>query len=255
MKRSKLIILILALTAMSSCLVSSLHPFYKSKDKIFDPAMVGYWIDSDSCIWTIEPNTYTDFIWGENKTDSIHNVTYTESFPGEERMDSTYKIVYYENEHAKAELIGTLFQLNGVSYVDFAPDPDADHSSSDFTSWHHVPVHTLARVKVNKDSILLYWYGDEWLNELFEQNRIRIKHETVESLDYDRHVLTASTDELQKFIKKYANDPKTSEEIEQIFASGSTDDQEEYGVFLKLKPYHGPLPGKKAKQVEPNYTN
>ena len=255
MRHSKLIILIVALTAMSSCLVSSLHPFFKQKDKIFDPAMIGTWIDGDSCIWTIEPDTYKELIWGENKTDSIHHVTYTESFPGKEKMDSTYNIVYYEDEHAKAELIGTLFQLNGVSYVDFVPDPDANHSSSEITSWHHIPVHTLARVKVNEDSILLYWYGDEWLNELFEQNRIRIKHETVESLDYDRHVLTASTDELQKFIKKYANDPKTSEEIEQIFAHGYTDGQEEYGVFLKLKPYYGPLPEEKAKQVEPSYNN
>ncbi|MCK4989572.1 MAG: hypothetical protein KAS29_03765, partial [Bacteroidales bacterium] len=89
MRRSKLIILILALTAMSSCLVSSLHPFFKEKDKIFDPAMVGTWIDGDSCIWTIEPDTYKELIWGENKTDSIHHVTYTESFPGEEKMDST----------------------------------------------------------------------------------------------------------------------------------------------------------------------
>ncbi len=171
-------------------------------------------------------------------------------------MDSTYNIVYYEDDNAKAELIGTLFQLNGITYIDFVPDPDADHSSSEVTSWHHIPVHTLGRVKVNEDSILLYWYGDEWLNELFEQNRIRIKHETVESLDYDRHVLTASTDELQKFIKKYANDPKTAEEIEQIFARGYTnDDEEEYGAFLKLKPYFGPLPEEKAKQVEPVYNN
>ena len=70
------------------------------------------------------------------------------------------------------------------------------------TSYHHVPVHTLARVQYCKDSILIYWYGDEWLNELFEQNRIRIKHETIESADYERQLLTADTDELQKFIKK-----------------------------------------------------
>lgn len=232
MKKAIVSVTILAMLFISSCLVSSLHPFYKNKDKYFDTSMVGHWMDEDSCIWTIEPDITKELIWGENKT------------------DSTYNIVYYEDEHAKAELIGTLFQLNGVSYVDFVPDPDADHSSSDVTSWHHIPVHTLARVQCNKDSILLYWYGEEWLNELFKQNRIRIKHETVESLDYDRHVLTASTDELQKFIRKYANDPKTSEEIEQIFARGHTDDSEEYGIFLKLKPYNGPLPEKKARQVE-----
>ena len=233
MKRSMVFIIMLTLISMTGCLVSSLHHFFKQKDIIYDSVMVGTWIDGDSCIWTIEPNTFKEIIWGEKK------------------MDSTYNIVYYEDEHSKAELIGTLFQLNGVSYVDFVPDPDGDHSSSDVTSWHHISVHTLARVQYCKDSIMMYWYGDEWLNQLFEQNRIRIKHETVESLDYDRHVLTASTDELQKFIRKYANDPKTSDDIERIFALGHTDDQEEYGVFLKLKPYNGPLPEKKARQVEP----
>lgn len=237
MRRSKLIILTLALTAMSSCLVSSLHPFYKEKDKKFDTNMVGNWVDGDSCIWTIHPNMVS------------------EGFMEPEVHDSSYTITYYEDENTKSILTTTLFQLNGVDYVDFTPDPNEDHCSSDMTAFHHVPVHTLARVQYCKDSILLYWYGDIWLSELFEQNRIRIKHEPVEGLAYERQLLTASTDELQKFIKKYANDPKTAEEIEQIFAHGYTDDQEEYGVFLKLKPYKGHLPEEKAKQVEPHYNN
>ena len=224
MKRSIVFTIVFTLIFMSGCLVSSLHPFYKPSDKYFDAAMVGSWIDGDSCIWTIVENRSSGYIMGPEKS------------------DSTYQITYFEEDNRKAVLTGTLFQLNRVSYVDFVPDPNEDHSSSDMTSFHLIPVHTLARVQYNKDSILMYWYGDEWLNELFEQNRIRIKHETIDAPDYDRHVLTASTEELQKFIKKYANDPKTAQEIEQIFANGSTDEQEEYGVFLKLKPYHGPLP-------------
>jgi hypothetical protein len=234
MKRFIVFTIVLTLIFMSGCLVSSLHPFYKTTDKYFDSAMVGSWIDGDSCIWTIVENRYS------------------RSFMGPEKSDSTYQITYYEEDSSKAVLKGTLFQLNRVSYVDFIPDPNEDHCYSDMTSFHLIPVHTLARVQYNKDSILMYWYGDEWLNELFEQNRIRIKHETIDATDYDRHVLTASTDELQKFIKKYANDPKTVQEIEQIFAKGTTDDQEEYGVFLKLKPYHGPLPEKDAKWIQSN---
>ncbi len=233
MKHSKLIILILAMTAMSSCLVSSLHPFFKAKDKFFDTTMVGYWIDGDSCIWTILPNMVAA------------------GFMEPEKHDSSYVITYYEDEEKYAALTGTLFRLNDVDYVDFIPDPNEDHCTSDMTTYHHVPVHTLARVQYNKDSILLYWYADEWLNELLEQNRIRIQNETIPGYDSDRHVLTAPTDELQKFIRKYANDPKTSEEIERIFTRGYTDDQEEMGVFLKLKPYYGPLPNKKATQVSP----
>ena len=232
MKRSKVIIMILAMAAMSGCLVSSLHPFYKKEDKYFDTTLIGYWMDGDSCIWTIFPNMKS------------------KEFMGPEQHDSSYVITYYEEENKYAILTGTLFQLNNVNYVDFIPDPNEDHCTSDLTSYHFVPVHTLARVQYCKDSILLYWYGDDWLNSLFEQNRIRIKHETVNTFDYDRHVLTADTDELQKFIKKYANDPKTVEEIEAIFAKGNTDGQDDMGVFLKLKPYDGPLP-EKAKNNKP----
>lgn len=233
MRNSKVIIVILAMAAMSSCLVSSLHPFFKKEDKFFDTTMVGYWMDGDSCIWTILPNL-------KNK-----------SIMGPEKHDSSYVITYFEEENKYAILTGTLFQLNNVKYVDFTPDPNEDHHTSDMSSFHHVPVHTLARVQYNKDSILLYWYGEDWLNELFEQNRIRIKHEKLHSTAYDRHVLTAETDELQKFIKKYANDPKTVEEIEAIFAKGNTDDQDDMGVFLKLKPYHGPLPEEAKKVPKP----
>ncbi|MDF1575975.1 MAG: hypothetical protein P1P86_12380 [Bacteroidales bacterium] len=228
---------LLFLATLSACLVSSLHPFFKEEDKYFNESMLGNWIDGDSCIWTIHPNMVP------------------KEFPGPDEPDGSYQITYYEEEDQVSVLTATLFQLNRVDYVDFVPDLNEEHFTSDMTSYHHIPVHTLARVQYNKDSILLYWYGDEWLNELFEQNRIRIKHETVENHDYDRQVLTASTDELQKFMKKYANDKKTNEEIEQIFAQGYTDGQEAYGVFLKLKPYSGPLPEERARELEPVYNN
>lgn len=226
--RTKLTMIFLTLATMSGCLVSSLHPFYKEKDKIYEESLEGSWIDGDSCIWTIDPN--------------IRSAGF---MSGKTYHDSSYVISFFEDEESAPSILrGTLFTLDGVNYVDFFPDPNEDHHTADLTAWHHVPVHTLARVQYCGDSIMLYWYGDEWLNELFEENRIRIKHEEVEAFDYDRHLLTADTDELQKFIKKYINDPRTAEDIEAIFAQGSTDAQNELGLFLKLKPYDGPLPGR-----------
>ena len=218
MKRVVVHMIMLAMLAMTSCLVSSLHPFYKEMDKYYDPVMTGRWMDEDSCLWTIEQNQVSQGLMEPSVA------------------DNSYLITYYEEPDKAGTFTGTLFRINGVTYVDFYPDPDEEHCVTELTGWHHFPTHTLARVQYNSDSILLYWFGEEWLNELLEQNRIRIKHETVDiSGDYARHVLTASTDELQKFIRKYANDPKTSDEIEAIFAKGYTDDDEEYGVFLKLK--------------------
>lgn len=222
MKRFAILFVILACATMSGCLVSSLHPFYNHKDKIFDKQLIGNWMDGDSSIWVITAN----------KSSS--------SFMGPEVLDSTFSITYYEDEQ-KSLLQGTMFELDGKRYVDFYPDPDEDHCMSDMTSFHHVPVHTLARIKIKDNRVMLFWFGEEWLNELFEENRIRIAHETVEiGPSYSRHVLTASTEELQKFIRKYANAEDITKDIDQAFATGkeSNDDH----AFVMLSPFDGVLP-------------
>lgn len=236
MKKTWIVVVILGMLAMSSCLVSSIHPFFKKKDIVYDPVLLGTWIDSDSCIWIIEQNRVSEEIFGPD------------------RPDSTYRITYYEDDESKGILQGTLFQLDGLDYLDFYAHPNEDHCFNDLVCMHHFPTHTLARVNYQADSIMFYWYGDEWLDELFRQKRIRIRHETVEiNTDYARHLLTAPTEDLQKFIKKYANDPRTGINVEEIFAQGYVkDDMEDSGAFLKLIPYDGPLPEKRAKQVEVN---
>ena len=232
MKRSFIVFTCLALTTLSGCLVSSLHPFFKQKDKLFDPEMLGHWIDGDSCIWSIAAHEFTEY------------------FQGPAKSDSTYHITYYEEADKPGLFIGTLFRIKGVNYVDFYPEPNEEHCINDFTCWHHFPTHTLARVQYNSDSIMLYWFAEELLTDLFEENRIRIKHETIELPEITRHLLTASTSELQKFIKKYLNGPEATRDVERVFATG-TDEDAAYGLFLKLKPYDGPLPGKQATQVSP----
>jgi len=239
MKRRFIYIVLLAMVAMTSCLVSSLHPFYKEKDIYFDPVMTGSWLDGDSCLWVIEANMASTGILSP------------------EESDNKYRITYYEEPEKAGVFVGTLFQINGVPYVDFYPDPDEDQCTTELTCWHHFPTHTLARIGMDHEGIMLYWYGEEWLTDLFEQNRIRIKHETVEiGPDLTRHVLTAPTGDLQKFIIKYANSPKIGIDVDKIFARGVTssdEDWEDSGAFLKLTPYDGPLPAKKAIQVEPEH--
>ena len=199
MKRTAIIFVLLACITMTGCLVSALHPFYTGKDKIFEKQFIGNWMDGDSCVWVINANKSSN------------------EFMSPEVLDSTFNITYYE-EGEIAILVGTMFELEGKKYMDFVPDPDEDHCLSDMTSYHHVPIHTFARVEIREDRIMLFWFGEEWLNELFEENRIRIAHETVDiGSGYSRHVLTAPTEELQKFIIKYANAEGISKEIENYY--------------------------------------
>jgi hypothetical protein len=219
MKRFTILLLSFVGIMMSGCLVTSLHPFYKTNDKIFDRDLIGNWIDSDSSIWIIEPNKKS------------------KEFMGPEFLDSTYLITYYEDEDAASYLKGTLFVLNGKKYVDFFPD-DEGHFTTDMSEMHHIPVHTLARIASSKDSIMFFWFGEDWLNALFDGNRVRVEHETIDHGDYESRVLTADTDDLQKFVKKYMETESIQQQFDFAYANNVEADEH---VFLKLYPYEGPV--------------
>jgi|WetSurMetagenome_2_1015567.scaffolds.fasta_scaffold12780_4 hypothetical protein len=185
MKLKTILLFVFIALVATGCLVKSLHPFYKDSDVIFEPALIGTWLDKDSSIWTIEQKKV--------------------SFMGPERFLNSYKITFSEKENETSVLDAHLFKLNGQLYVDFIP---SDVKLPDLTSFHLVPAHSIAKVAFSSDSISLKWFNETWLAGLFENNKIRISHETIrDENDADTYVLTASTEELQKFIIKYGNDP------------------------------------------------
>jgi hypothetical protein len=66
---------------------------------------------------------------------------------------------------------------------------------------HFLPVHSYARIRISDNGFDLSFFDAEQIYKLLNENRIKIKHE---SFDYYK-VITASTGELQKFVKKYAD--------------------------------------------------
>jgi len=78
-------------------------------------------------------------------------------------------------------------------------------------------MHTVARLEVSPGRMVIRWYNEEWLIGLFRQNKIRIAHEKIpvehgrEGEDDFQVILTASTDDLQKFMLKYSDDPNAFE--------------------------------------------
>lgn len=222
MKRSAIFVVVMACLTLSGCLVASLHPFYKKSDRIYDKSLEGKWIDSDSSIWVFEPHMIS------------------QGFMEPERPDSSYRVMYYEDGNDLSFLQATLFVLNGQKYIDFFPELDAENFSSDMTSMHFIPVHTLCRIRLEKDCLMLFWFGEEWLNDLFDSNRIRIDHEKIRASSVsESNILTAETEDLQKFIEKYMNDEETNRQIDDAFAFNKEAEQH---VFVKMYPYDGPVP-------------
>jgi len=169
---------------LSSCLVKSLHQFYTEDDVIYKKELIGSWLDSDSTKWVISQNNRSK---GFMKGDTV---------------DNSYILEMYEEDSLPpSKFIVHLFQLEEKLYLDFSPIREEQYN--EMLDVHLVSTHSIARVKFNKNGeVGISWFNQGWIEDLFTENKIKISHEVVG----EEYVLTASTEELQKFLKKYDNE-------------------------------------------------
>ena len=68
---------------------------------------------------------------------------------------------------------------------------------------NYFTVHTLARISFRNKQLFVSWLGDEYMKEMIEKKRVRIKYRYVP--DAGRLLLTASSEELTAMIERYAD--------------------------------------------------
>lgn len=202
---------------LGGCIVKSLHPFYKDKDIEFRPELLGTWIDQDSTVWEFSERTYT------------------ESIMGKEKKDNSYKVILKDpDEEKKSWFIVTLFRLKNSICLDFEPYIE-DNIGDNMAALHFVPTHSVARVDFYSDNnFAFFWYDEDWLNDLFEQNRVKISHEVItqeKNSSVESYVLTASTDELQKFLVKYGQEINIFNKINREKVMNGKDGLEKFNIL------------------------
>ena len=164
----------------SGCLIS-LHPLYTPDKIAFRPELAGTWQVS-----------------GENAS-----MTFAPLPDGR-----GYHLSYYENElgaEAGEQYEAYLLQLGDYYFLDFYPDTER-MQCEELNLATLLPTHGFARIDfTSRDEFTLHLFDIEWLEELFRQRRIRLQHEVTED---GLIVLTAPSEELQKFVTKYAEDER-----------------------------------------------
>jgi hypothetical protein len=193
MKTRIILLSLLLVFFMQGCFVKSLHPFYTDNNLIFKKELLGKWTDKDSAAWEISQHTRTTGLFKPPVPDNSYDISLTDN-------------------KGTSRFIAHLFRLEGQLYLDFFPTDIS--CGNDLAGIHLVATHSLAKVDFSGDKIIIGWYNEDWLIGLFNKNKIRIAHERV-PYDPDQRdtekmqvILTAQTDELQKFILKYGNDPE-----------------------------------------------
>jgi hypothetical protein len=188
MNKTILPIAVALILTLQGCVIKSIYPFYKESDVSFRKELVGSWMDNDSNRWNIHVNPF---------------------------KQNSYELHYIKGSR-DVTFSGHLFTLDGHLYLDLFP-VSSNAEEMLYFDVHLVPTHSVAIVeKLTAGEVRIKWLDEEWLRSLFSQNKIRISHEVIMDSDAKQgeddhmYLLTASTDELQKFLVKYHDEAITA---------------------------------------------
>ena len=183
--------MLIIIVMVVSC-IPSLYPLYRDKDLIFDQRLLGLF------------NTDGDAVDGDTwEFDSLD--WRLENQSGREwdkfRSGKTYKLIAMEDEK-RAEFAVHLIKLGKNYYLDFFPVKyNIPHIMLDMQL---MPAHIFGKIEFVDNNIVMNWFNGEFLTNMIDSNKVKISHKMLEN----SILLTANTEELQKFVKKYGDNPR-----------------------------------------------
>jgi hypothetical protein len=171
------------------------------KEAIELPGISGTWANEDERFTFIKEGEFEDVSFNGIQGQDI-DITLTDTGTDSSEEGSQGYLVIYEDlndeQPDSSYFLGKFVQLDEDYYLDLYP---FDVFDVDFRSSHLLPVHTFSKIDLEEDSISINLFRDSWIEDQIRDNRVRIKHEKLE----EGILITASTEELQQFIKKYGN--------------------------------------------------
>jgi len=171
-----------ALALLSGCTFLSVNPLYTDKELVFDPLLVGVWVEE-------APAQATKENWAVEKG-----------------AGNSYVLRVTEQDGKKGEFEAHLLKLKDYLFLDLEPsDVELDAKQADVTAWALIPGHLILRVHELDSKLKLGAPDLDWLQGHLGKNPSAIAHVTqggLRPLDpWDRNVIsTASTQDLQQFV-------------------------------------------------------
>ncbi len=191
----KILFVALFLVFMQSC-ITSLHPLYTDSTLIAKKELLALWKDKEGMYWRFMKQDDS-----KNYRLRCRSKNFTAVYKtGLVKFGDNYFLDVQMEDEPISDEEAARFKKAGER-----PNPIDDSAQNDvgFLAYN-IPGHNFYKLAFKGDNIYVYPFNDEYLEDLFKQRKVRIKHEKVDSMT----VLTASTQELQDFFKKYGDDPK-----------------------------------------------
>lgn len=194
MKRYSIFLVVLFI---SSC-VPSIHPLYHVEDLILDDRLLGTWGDNEN----------KGEEWDSRETWKFEKLPGKKGFLGSTSSEQHPGYLLTITQKGKPALFeARLLKLDDQLFLDLFPwlestFGDFKEIENDWLEMHLLPVHTFARVRFENESLVVEPFDPGFITKLLEEKKIRITHEETR----DSFILTAGTDELQKFVTKFGRE-------------------------------------------------
>lgn len=161
-------VLALGLAAFAfGCPARSLFPLFAEKDLMILPNGVGTWVSAK----------------GDTVTVQTAN-------------DKNYKLTVSNTEGETGQLVGQVGKLGNSWFLDSYPaQKEIDH--------HLIKTHIISKIRLEGDSLRVASLEGDWLKKLSDTGKLQIPHVVRDN----EVILTASTEELQQFVLRAADDP------------------------------------------------
>jgi hypothetical protein len=183
-KKLNMLVIAGALVLLSGC-IPSVNPLYTDNDLVFDPLLVGVWVEE-------RPARATDENWAFEK-----------------EAGKSYRLTITEEHGEKGEFEAHLLKLNDYFFLDLRPSQvELDAQQAELTKWALIPGHLIFRVHELDSELKLSGLVSDWLDGYLRKNPNALAHVTgfpLASFDPPsarRNVqfVTASTQDLQQFV-------------------------------------------------------
>ncbi len=172
MRTTRILLAFAAVLLMSGC-VPSLHPLYTDGDLVLAPHLEGTWVETNGeDTWTFQKGSGDD-----------------------------YKLIQKE-KGAPGNFDVHLVKLGKFLFLDIYPqEPDIENG---FYKGHLIRAHTFANMELDGTTLRIAMLDPDRLKDSMGRGEVKIPHERLGG----EIVLTASTVELQSFVRKCAEEGK-----------------------------------------------
>ncbi len=191
MKKKALILILFACIFTQACTVLSFYPLYTKDTLIRYDKIIGEWETVESDKNSTSPSSK----WKITFPTKITPPTSTETI---KENKFTYHLTITENNKSKGTFALHCVKIGNDIYADFYP---IDWDNEDyFVEMHRFAAHTFAKITFDKQ-LKFEWLNNEWLEKNISQNKIHIRHEN----NGNQSMITASSEELQEFLRKFSH--------------------------------------------------